>query len=120
MAASRLSGYAFAVPNDSPKRGRGGSAVPPLLRPSTDRDQQEVAAITSVEARVRAGLLSGEQADDELLEIALARFSFLPPDAIEEMRAFGREFNEEPEMVATRLRAPTPTSEGRGGEDGSA
>lgn len=73
-----------------------------------------------MEARVRAGLLSGEQADDELLEIALARFSFLPPDAIEEMRAFGRELNEEPEMVATRLRAPSPTSEGGVGEGGSA
>jgi len=107
------------VPNDSPKRGRGGSAVPPLLRPPSDHDQQEAAAIAAVEARVRAGLLSGEQADDELLEIALARFSFLPPDAIEEMRAFGREFNEEPEMVATRLRAPTSTDEGGPGEGGS-
>jgi len=72
-----------------------------------------------VEARVCAGLLSGEQADDELLEIALARFDFLPPEAIAEMRAFGRELNEEPEMVATRLRAPTPTGEGGAGEGGS-
>ena len=38
---------------------------------------------------------------------------------IAEMRAFGRELNEEPEMVATRLRAPTPTGEGGAGEGGS-
>ena len=108
------------MPNDSPKPGRGGSAVPPLLRPPCDHERQEAAAIASVEARVRAGLLSGEQADDELLAIALARFDFLPPEAIAEMRAFGRELNEEPEMVATRLRAPTPTSEGGVAEGGSA
>ena len=107
------------MPNDSPKPGRGGSAVPPLLRSPSDHERQEDAAIASVEARARAGLLTGEQADDELLEIALGRFDFLPPEAIAEMRAFGRELNEEPEMVATRLRAPTPTGEGGAGEGGS-
>lgn len=56
---------------------------------------------------MRAGWLSGEQADEELLDIALARFDFLPPESIEELRAFGRALNEEPEMVATRLR-PAP------------
>ena len=117
MAFTRRRGYACAVPNDSPNGGRSGSAVRAHLRPETDRERKEAAAIASVEARVRAGLLSGERADEELLEIALARFDFLAPEAIDELRAFGRELNEEPEMVATRLR---PSTSPRGGGEGDA
>lgn len=95
------------MPNDPPSRGRGAIAVPAELAPVDERQQKEDAAIADVEARVQAGALSGAEADAELLEIAIGRFDYLSSDAIEELRAFGRELNEEPEMVETRLEPET-------------
>jgi hypothetical protein len=106
------------VPNDPPSRRRGAIAVPAELAPVDERQQKEDAAIADVEARVRAGTLSGTEADAELLEIALGRFDYLPPDAIEELRSFGRELNEEPEMVETRLGPETGEEEESPGEGG--
>lgn len=98
------------MPNDSPPAGRGAIAVPDDLSSVDDRKREEDAAIADVEDRVKAGVLSGADADAELLEIALARFDYLPPEALEELRAFGRELNEEPEMVETRLRRKAPNT----------
>jgi len=71
-----------------------------------ERKRREDEAVADIERRMMAGTLSPEQADRELLELALQRFSYLPPEAIEELRQFGLELNEEPEMVETRWRGP--------------
>jgi len=104
------------VSNDSSSTGRGAIAVPRALISADERKQKEDAAIADIEARVEAGTLSGADADAELLELALARFDYLHPEAIEELRAFGRELNEEPEMVETRLRPSDCRGEGGAGE----
>lgn len=70
------------------------------------RTEQENGAIAAVEAQLEAGLLSPEGADEALLEIALARLDYLSAHELAELRAFGRELLEEPEMVATRLDVP--------------
>lgn len=89
---------------DDPSR-RQGTVKAPRRKVSARqrRQEQEAAEIAAVEERLRAGMISGEQADDELLEVVLKRFSYLKPDQIAELRAFGRELNDEPEMVETRL-----------------
>ena len=81
----------------------GVIALPTNLEPEDPEDARRAQAIAAVGARVAAGEISGAQADAELLEIALTRFDFLPPDAIDELRRVGRELNQDVEMVETRL-----------------
>ena len=88
------------MPNDPPSHG---SFKLPEPAKETDPREQEAAAIAAVEDRLKAGRIDGAQADAELLEIVLRRFHYLDEEQIEELRAFGRELNEEPEMVCTRL-----------------
>ena len=103
--------------SDHPSVARGVVAIPDDLAPHDPRKEREDAAIADVEARVDTGQLSGEDADAELFEIALARFDYLAPDALEELREFGREVIKEPEMVGTRLQPRSSRgSEGEGSE----
>jgi len=86
----------------------GPLGLAPDSRPLDERAHREKLALASIDARLQAGLLSPEDADVEILELALARLSFLPDEVIEELRVFGRELHEEPEMVESRALAPRP------------
>lgn len=89
------------MPND--RQNSASLESTETLTAAERRKKEESAAIATVEARVKAGEIDGAQADNELLEITLRRFHYLDEEQLEELRAFGREFNEEPEMVCTRL-----------------
>ncbi len=83
-------------------------AVPSWSLPRTEREAREKAATADIDARLAAGTLSAEDADEEALELALERFGFLPEDAIDELRRVGRMLNEQPEMVEGHSLAPRP------------
>lgn len=93
---------------------RGSLKIPDDLDVASRRKDEEAAAITGVEDRLKAGEIDGAQADAELLEIVLRRFHYLDAEQLAELRAFGQELNEEPEMVCTRpepedfTEAPSP------------
>ena len=85
--------------------------LPSAKTPRETREEREQAAIARIDARLASGEITPEQADAEILEIALQRFAFLPPSIVDELRAMGRELFEEPEMVVTRRFAPRPDDE---------
>ncbi|MEZ4340988.1 MAG: hypothetical protein R3B82_30555 [Sandaracinaceae bacterium] len=93
--------------------GRGVLTLPAGLLPEDERAAREARTLASIEARIAAGILDPEAADEEILELALARFDFLPADIVEELREVGRELNREPEMVEGRALAPRPETWGR-------
>ena len=78
------------------------------LTPREARRKRENVAIAVLEARLARGEITPEQADAEILELALERFAFMPPAALDELRELGRELFEEPEMIETRALAPRP------------
>ncbi len=98
----------YGSPTVSTSNGAGPLGLPPGSRPLDERAHREKLALASIDARLEAGLLCAEDADIEILELALARLSFLPDEVIEELRAFGRELHDEPEMVESRTLAPRP------------
>lgn len=91
-----------------PDNGRytGTVSFPSDLDSADEREQRERTALAGIDARLAGGQVTPEEADREILDLALARLSYLPTAAIDELRQLGLELLEEPEMVETRELAP--------------
>lgn len=107
------SGATFRRVSHPPPNGRGVLTLPAALLPEDERAAREARALANIEARLAAGLVDPEAADEEILELALARFEYLPDEVLGELREVGRELNREPEMVESRALAPRPETWGR-------
>jgi len=79
--------------------------------PANARIAREDAALEDLQVRLVRGEVSPEEADQEIIELALARLDFLPASELEQARQFLLEAFDEPEFVETRSLAPTPDDE---------
>ena len=91
-----------------PGNGRGTVSLPDSLSDADARQRRENAALEEIEARMKRGALSPIEAEREILELALARFDFLPDASTDTLRSVGLELLEEPEFVESRSHAPGP------------
>ncbi|RZO60838.1 MAG: hypothetical protein EVA89_12765 [Sandaracinaceae bacterium] len=94
------------------RRGSGvRGAVPSPFKIEGEREAREEKALADIEARLDRGEITPDEADRACMELAVQRFSFLPEAALDELRRFGRELGEEPEMVESRRSLTLDTHE---------